>query len=99
MRTVVPDPVDRPFWHEGLDIDGAGAFQRHRVDLVILQQHIIVFAARKTLHLVPGGDRPVGDTVDIAAFDAIAGFAIEDVEAVFVAFGRRRRQRDGGRHQ
>ncbi|MGZ2383679.1 hypothetical protein ACVIDN_005101 [Rhizobium brockwellii] len=96
MRFVVPDPIDRAARHETVDLDGAGAFEPDFLDLLVFEKNIVVLAARIALHLVPLGHRLVCDAVDIAAFDAVLRLAIEDVETDLVAFGRRRRQRDGG---
>ena len=85
--------------HEGLDVDGAGAFQRHRVDLVVLQHDVVVLAARIALDLVLLVDGLAGDGIDIAALHPVAGLAVEGVEAQLFGLRGGRRHRHGAGHQ
>src|SRR3546814_3018469 len=84
-----------------LDVDGARALQADRLQLVVLQHDVAVFLDLVAPDLVVVADRLAGLGIDVAAADAIAGFAVEGVEAhlLAVAGGRRQRHRAGDERQ
>ena len=85
--------------HEHVDIDGAGAFQAHRLDLVVLEHDILVFAALIALDLVILVHRLAADGVDILAQHAVAGFPVEGVKADLLIVGGRRHHRHRAGHE
>ena len=90
---VVPDPVDALRGDETLDVDRAGALERDRFQLLVLEQDIVVLAARVAFDLVGLIDRLARFGVDIVALDSIAGPTVQDVEPNLVLFARRRHHR------
>ena len=63
------------------------------VELFFFQHHIIVFAALVAAHLIGLVDRLAGDAVDITRDDAVAGFAVQRMEADRLRLRRRRHHR------
>jgi hypothetical protein len=56
------------------------AFQRNRVELLVLEHDVVALVALIALDLVCVLDRLAGLGVDILALDAVAGRAVEGVE-------------------
>ena len=54
MRLVVPDPADRIGWHETVDVDGAGAFERDSIKFLVLEHHVLASLALIAFDLIFG---------------------------------------------
>src|SRR5580704_6592972 len=91
---VVPDPVDAVGRREALDIDGAGALELDRRELLVLEHNETLFVALVSPNQVVLVDRASGLGVDISADDAVAGPTIEGMKADLLGFACRRRHRD-----
>ena len=92
---VVPDPVDAVGRGEGFDVDGAGAFQPDRFELLVLEKEIIVLAALIALGFVGLLDGAAGLLVEKLADDAVAGLSAERVKADLLALAGRWNERHG----
>jgi hypothetical protein len=101
MRRVVPDPIDRILGHECVDVDRAGAFQRHGIELLVFEHDVIAILTLVAFDLVLIVDRLAGFGIDVAALDAIARDPVESMEADLVRFrrGRQHRHRTGDERQ
>ena len=99
IRLVEIDAVDFRHRHEFLDVDGVGAFQRHVVELVVLDQHVLALLELVALDAIFGFDRLAGFGVDDFVADAVAGLAIDDVEANALVGGGGGIKRHCARHQ
>ena len=93
------DAVDFRHRHEFLDVDGVRAFQRHIVEFVLLDQHILALLDLVTLDAILRLDRLAGFGVDDIVADAIAGLAVDDVEADALAGAGGRIKRHGAGDQ
>ena len=67
--------------HELVDLDGAGRFQRDVVKLVLRHLDVGVGVDLVALHDVFVGDFLAGVGIDLGIFDAMAGLAVDLVEA------------------
>src|SRR3546814_14885397 len=65
--------------------------QADRLQLVVLQHDVAVFLDLVAPDLVVVADRLAGLGIDVAAADAIAGFAVEGVDAHLLARSEARR--------
>src|SRR5271157_3362318 len=88
IGSVVPDPVDAVGRSEGLDVDGARAFEPNRLKLLVLEQDIRALVAGVALDLLVFLHRLSGRAVDVAADDPISRFAVERMEADLVGVAR-----------
>src|SRR3546814_8680539 len=81
--------------------DVARSLLAYRLYRVVLQHDVAVCLDLVAPDLVVVADRLAGLGIDVAAADAIAGFAVEGVEAhlLAVAGGRRQRHRAGDERQ
>ena len=99
MRRVVPDPADRIGWHETVDVDRAGAFERNSIEFLVLEHHVLAILALIAFDLVFVTDRLAGLGIDIAGMDAVARRAVERVEAHFLGLGSGRQHRHRTSHE
>ena len=81
IRRIEVDFVDFLARHEGVDIDGVGAFQRHFVEFLGFQQHIGAVGHLITLDPVLLGNIFPGFGVNLPVAYTVTGLAINDVEA------------------
>src|SRR5438045_2748586 len=88
MRRVVPDPADRIGRHEAVDVNRASAFEGDSIEFLVLEHYVLAILALIAFDLVFVIDRLAGLGVDIAGMDAVAGRAVERVEAQFLGLGR-----------
>ena len=89
--------VDIGLRHELVDLDGAGGFQRDVVEFVLGDLDIGVGIDLVALHDVVGGDLLAGVGIDLHVFDAMAGVAVDLVEADLLGIGGGRKQARPGR--
>ncbi len=82
--------VDVGFGHELVDLDGAGRFQRDVVQLILRHLDVGIGVDLVALHDVVGGDFLAGVRIDLGIFDAVAGLAVDLVEADLLGIRRRR---------
>src|SRR3954451_22258158 len=87
MWRIVPDPTDRTGRHKAVDIDRAGAFQRDRLELLVFEHNVLAVLALVAFDLVFIVDRLAGLGIDIAGANAVAGGAIERMEAHLLRLG------------
>ena len=85
--------------HEGFDVDGVRALQRHLVELLVLDQHVLALLDLIALDAVLLLDRLLGLGIDHLVVDAIAGLLVDDVEADALARGGRGIERNRARNQ
>src|SRR5689334_20345098 len=93
MGRIVPDPADRIGWHKAVDVDRASAFERYRIELLVLEHDVLAVLALVPFYLVVVIYRLAGLGVDILGVDAIAGRTVERVEAHLLRVG------GGGQHR
>ena len=91
--------VDIGLGHELVDLDGMGRFQRDVVELLLRDLDVGVGVDLVALHDVVGADFLAGVGIDLGIFDAVAGFAVDLVEADLFGIRRRRIQRDRAGHE
>ena len=98
---VPVEPVDAGARHELLDIDVAGRFELHRVELLLVEQDILALGDLEALHCRPlaARDLLVGAGVDGLHADAVVGLGVDQVEADGFRFRRRRPQGDRTGHE
>ena len=92
---VPVQPVDRGARDELLDVDDAGRFELHRVELVLVEQDVFALGDLVALHQVAARDLFAGAGVDGLHLDAVVGLGIDQIEANGRCFGRRRIERNG----
>ena len=86
MRSVIPDPADIGGGNEGLDVDGAGAFEPDILQFLVLEQDVIVLSTLVPLHLLIFVDRFSRHRIDITGEDTVLRPAIEIVKAYLAPF-------------
>src|SRR5690606_8084556 len=73
---VVPVPLDRIGGNELGDVDGAGAFQTDRLELLVLDHDVAAFLDLVTADLLLVRNGLAGFGVDVATAHAVAGFSV-----------------------
>src|SRR5215510_8698715 len=91
--------VDRGLGYELLDVNGVRAFNRDVGELVILNLDVGVLADGIALDLLLGRHFLPGDGVHHLPLQAVAGGAVEGVEADFIGGGGGGVDGDGSAHQ
>ena len=91
---VPVQPIDRGARHELLDVDDAGRFELHRVELFLGEQDILALGDLEALHQVAARDFLAGAGVDGLHLDAVVGLGIDQIEANRLRFSRRRIKSD-----
>jgi hypothetical protein len=92
-------PVDRGSRDELLDIDDAGAFQLHLLEVLPLEQDVLVLRNLKALDQVAARNLFPSAGVHSLHPDAVAGLRIDQVEADGLGLGGGRIQGDRTGHQ
>ena len=78
-----------------LDVDGVAALDRYVGEFVVLDLHILVLADRVAFDLLLGRNFFLRDRIHHLALQAIAGSAVQGVEADLLRGRCRRIDRDG----
>src|SRR6266487_6513203 len=85
--------------HELVDLDGARALDRNRLELLGLELDVLAFADFVTLDDVGGIHLVFGLRVHFAVFDAVAGLLVDLVKPNFLSLAAGRKQRDRTRNE
>jgi hypothetical protein len=91
--------VDVGFGYELVDLDGTGGFQRDVLKLVLRHLDIGVGVDLVALHDIVGRDFLAGVGVDLGIFDAMAGLAVDLIEADLLGIRGCRIQSDRAGHE
>jgi hypothetical protein len=86
--------IDRGSRHELLDVDDACRFELHRVQLVLVEQHVFAFGDLKALYKVAAGDFLARARIEGLHADTVVGLGVDQVESDGLGLGRGRPQRD-----
>ena len=93
MRLVIPNPFDAVGRDEHINVDGAGAFEIYRLELIVLEHNVIVFSTRISLYLLLVGAL-AAHSIDILTDDAVPCFTVQDMKADLLDLSRLRRHGD-----
>ncbi len=92
---VVPDPLDSVGGNELVDVDCAGAFQPHRLELFVLDDDVASLIGLIALYFVLVGHWLAGFRVDVSAANPVPRIAVDRMEVHLLTLGGGRRQGHG----
>jgi hypothetical protein len=88
------EAVDRGARHEFLDIDDAGRFELHGIELFLVEQHVLALGDVEPLHQITARAHLASAGIDGLHADAVVGLGFDHVEAHGAGLRRRRPQCD-----